>query len=97
MRETERYPTGLASDVYQYTGREDRLRKLIVDLHVWIGEGECLREPHEDARGPRRFKKEVREALETHCYAWRDPEDKAPWEMDLCGQYHRHEATRVCA
>lgn len=39
VEEEEEYPTGLATDVYQHTVPGDRLRRLIVDFHVWKGRG----------------------------------------------------------
>lgn len=39
VEDEEEYPTGLASDVYRYTAPGDRLRRLIVDFHVWKGQG----------------------------------------------------------
>lgn len=35
----EEYPTGLAGDVYRCTEAGDQLRRLIVDFHVWKGQG----------------------------------------------------------
>jgi hypothetical protein len=34
----DRYPTGIATEVYNYTAPGDKLRSLVVDLHVWRGE-----------------------------------------------------------
>lgn len=42
VEKEEEYPTGLASDVYRHTESGDRLRKLIVDFHVWKGQGELF-------------------------------------------------------
>lgn len=42
VEEEEEYPTGLAGDVYRYTESGDRLRRLIVDFHVWKGQGWLL-------------------------------------------------------
>lgn len=39
MIEIDRYPTGIASEVYACTPRDDNLRRFIVDLHVYKGQG----------------------------------------------------------
>lgn len=39
VEEEEEYPTGLAADVYRSTAPGDKLRRLIVDFHVWKGQG----------------------------------------------------------
>jgi hypothetical protein len=33
----DRSPTGLATEVYAHTTQGDKLRALLVDLHVWKG------------------------------------------------------------
>ena len=38
----DRYPTGLATELYARTPPGDKLRSLIVDLHVWKG-----KQPHQ--------------------------------------------------
>ena len=40
VAETESYPTGMATEVYESTEPHDKLRRLIVDLHVWMGRGQ---------------------------------------------------------
>jgi hypothetical protein len=41
----QRYPTGLANEVYSHTVHGDRLRALLVDLRVWKGKGAILKKP----------------------------------------------------
>ena len=48
VNESGRYPTGLASEVYTNTKRGDKLRKLYIDLHVWVGQGTCPCKAHHD-------------------------------------------------
>lgn len=42
VQEEERWPTDLAFDVYEETDVADALRRLYVDLHVWVGQGKLL-------------------------------------------------------
>lgn len=37
MLQEDRYPTSIAAEVYSQTAPSDKLRSLIVDLHVWKG------------------------------------------------------------
>lgn len=46
VTDTDRFPSGVATEVYEFTQAGDRLRRLIVDLHVWFGKGLCIRHPH---------------------------------------------------
>lgn len=39
VQEEDRWPTDLAWDVYEETQVGDALRRLYVDLHVWVGQG----------------------------------------------------------
>lgn len=39
VKETDRMPTDLASEVWYHSEDNDRLRKLLVDLHVYLGQG----------------------------------------------------------
>lgn len=36
---SDRYPTDLAAEVWEHTTWGDNLRKVIIDLHVWKGQG----------------------------------------------------------
>lgn len=94
VKETERFPTGLAGEVYTYTQTGDKLRALIVDLHVWLGAGTCLVAPHEDAEGPVEFLQDViAEMAEAGGKAREDGERL--WESDPCA-YHEHRVTSRC-
>ena len=93
VKATERFPTGIASEVYANTLSRDSLRRLLVDLHVWTGEGKCVLPPHEDADGPRTFLRDVR--LELRKTRRLREEQEAPWEVDRCA-YHVHEETKKC-
>lgn len=96
MVDTDCHPTGLASDVYMYTDPSSKLRKLIVDVHVWRGLGWWIREPHDDARGPSEFLQDVaRDCTAAGGSLWAD-DVEMPWESDLCGKYHVHEVTERC-
>ncbi|KAK5168059.1 uncharacterized protein LTR77_006627 [Saxophila tyrrhenica] len=92
----DRYPTGIASDVYAHTSSGDKLRKLIVDFHVWKGLGGWIKAPHDDSNGPVEFIRDVVTSMADaggHIYR----EDcEAPWAQDLCGVYHLHEASEKC-
>lgn len=39
VQEEDTWPTGLAHEVYEETQHGDPLRRLYVDLHVWVGRG----------------------------------------------------------
>lgn len=92
VKGTERFPTGIASEVYAYTEPGDRLRELIVRLHVQIGEGTCIEAPHEDAEGPVQFLADVRRRLrKAKLTNW---EYKKEWK-DAC-RFHRHLNTESC-
>lgn len=94
VQETERFPTGIASEVYLYTAPGDKLRELLVDLHVWVGQGECLKPPHEDAEAPMEFHRHVRRELRRAGDAVYG-ETVGLWETDRCA-YHTHDSTAVC-
>lgn len=51
MTISDRYPTGIASEVYRFTPAGDDLRGLLVDVHVWRGRGTWVKAPHDDATG----------------------------------------------
>lgn len=95
VQATERFPTGIASEVYTYTSQGDKLRELIVDLHVWMGESTCLQAPHEDADAPMEFHQHARREARRaggavyKCVVY-------PWETDPCA-YHEHSVTKICA
>lgn len=94
VQATERFPTGIAKEVYEGTLPGDKLRELIVDLHVWMGECECLRAPHEDAGAPRRFHRDVRR--EQRRAGWAMFEERVQlWEKNPCA-YHVHGETSRC-
>lgn len=60
-----------------------------MDLHVWMGEGKCLRPPHEDCDGPWEFIVDVYDE-EDHAGMAMYEEHVGLWETDPCA-YHRHE------
>lgn len=96
MTISDRYPTGLASEVYQGTSKGDNLRKLLVDVHLWKGLGTWLGAPHDDSSGPTEFKQEVYtlyRAASTEIF-YEDAE--MPWEESTCLHYHVHENTAPC-
>lgn len=94
VQDTGRFPTGIAGEVYMGTAPGDKLRKLIVDLHVYMGECECLREPHEDARGPKAFLRDVQREKRRASDILRRPRVQ-PWESDPC-MYHVHGEMTWC-
>lgn len=90
VKVTERFPTGIAGEVYTYTEPGDKLRCLVVDLHVWMGEGRCLVEPHEDAEGPVEFLRDVIAEM-----AEANEGGERLWETEGCA-YHEHRFTGRC-
>ena len=96
MADTDRYPTGIASEVYQFTSEGDNLRELLVDVHVWKGLGKWVRKPHDDAEGPMEFLQDVIQGLATAGEKIYDPEADMPWEGGTC-YYHVHEVTGMCS
>ncbi|KAK4634268.1 hypothetical protein CLAFUW4_00267 [Fulvia fulva] len=74
----------------------DKLRKLYVDLHVWVGQGIGIRNPHEDAAGPWEFLDDVRSSKFVAGRKIYDPEQNAPYEDRLCELYHKHDLTAMC-
>lgn len=94
VQESERFPTGIAGEVYKYTSPGDKLRKLLVHLHVCVGRGECLKPPHEDADAPMEFHRNVRGELRRAGDAVHG-EHVPLWETDRCA-YHTHVSTRIC-
>ena len=95
MHEIDRYPTGIASEVYQFTSAGDSLRELLVDVHVWKGLGSWVRRPHDDADGPVEFLQDVIQGLATEGENIHDPEANMPWDIDACW-YHSHKVTEKC-
>ncbi|CZT24558.1 uncharacterized protein RCC_10283 [Ramularia collo-cygni] len=96
VEEEEEYPTGLAADVYRHTSPGDKLRRLIVDFHVWKGQGEWLCFPHEDAHGPEEFLADVAAATKRAGAMVYWDHMKSPWETFLCTRYHQHAHTQGC-
>ena len=94
VKETDRFPSGVATEVYEYTEQGDRLRRLIVDLHVWFGKGSCIRRSHQDADGPREFLQDVVQGLAVAGPDVYDPEIGMPWELRCA--YHLHNHTQRC-
>ncbi|CAK4033519.1 Hypothetical predicted protein [Lecanosticta acicola] len=93
----QHYPTGLANEVWTGTKTGDKLRKLIVDLHIWVGKGHGIDEQgqHDDRNGPMDFKHKVAMGVLKNRQAIYDSEIKAPWEVNAC-QYHAHLSTQPC-
>ena len=94
MQEIDRYPTGIAGEVYQYTQPGDKLRQLIVDVHVRKGLGNWVRPPHDDAEGPKEFLQDVINGLVAVGGGLYEDEVPMPWEAKC--RYHTHVVTRKC-
>lgn len=90
------YPTGMAPEIYEYTEEGDKLRKLIVDMHVEKGFGQWTEAPHDDALGPLEFKQDVIKGLGASLSGngWSGAGEE-PWVVDKCA-YHSHELTARC-
>ncbi|KAI5369602.1 hypothetical protein Slin15195_G004770 [Septoria linicola] len=97
--ETDRYPTDLATEVWESTSEGDRLRKLIVDLHVWKGQGTGVRRPHADQDGPDAFLDMVRLGLQRAGHRVSLASITQPWETagSRCAVYHSHKRTEYCS
>ena len=93
---SDRYPTGIASEVYQFTPTGDNLRELLVDVHVWKGRGTWVKAPHDDATGPMEFLQDVIGGLGTAGPEIHEADAEMPWEEAPCAYYHVHEATGQC-
>ena len=94
--EGDSWPTGLANEVYNYTSPGDRLRKLIVDIHVWRGVGEWVWAPHDDANGPAEFMRDITLSMGGAGAELYEDDAVMPWEKDLCGEYHEHAGSARC-
>lgn len=95
MTELDRYPTGIASDVYQYTQPGDKLRQLLVDLHVWRGQGTWIKPPHGDADAPKEFLQDVIGGLARVGSDIYEADAEMPWEANGCA-YHTHAGGERC-
>lgn len=95
MTESDRYPTGIASEVYQFTPAGDKLRKLLVDVHVRKGLGKWVKRPHDDADGPMEFLQDVIQGLATAGEKLYDLDWVMPWEATTCF-YHTHRGSGRC-
>ncbi|PPJ53391.1 hypothetical protein CBER1_01002 [Cercospora berteroae] len=95
---SDRFPTDLAAEVWEHTTWGNNLRKVIVDLHVWKGQGSGLREPHADRNGPADFLNRVRTGLTTAGGKVKDAAVTLPWATasNRCAKYHRHHYTDYC-
>ncbi len=91
------YPTGIAGEVYGGTEQGDKLRKLIVDTHVWRGIGQWIRAPHDDANGPAEFLRDVVSGMAEAGGDMFDEAYRMPWEGNLCGFYHSHTWSEKCS
>lgn len=94
MDETDRYPTGLASEVYAFTTKGDNLRQLIVDVHVWKGLGQWIRAPHDDTDGPAEFMQDVLNSMATEGASIHEEDVTMPWDVQCA--YHVHGRGEVC-
>jgi len=95
MTESDRYPTGIASEVYACTPRDDNLRRFIVDLHVYKGQGSWIRAPHGDADAPREFIQDVINGLAVAGSSIYEDDVQMPWDRGIC-EYHKHTVTPRC-
>ena len=93
VHETKRFSTGIVTELYGHTRPGGKLRKLIVDLHLWLGWEACLDEPHEDAEAPDVFWMDI--AFETGKVERLGRRRGYSWKKDLCA-YHVHAATEIC-
>ena len=96
MTVADRYPTGIASEIYQNTTANDNLRELLVDVHVWQGQGRWVKAPHDDATGPVEFLQDVIQGLATAGGDIYQADAEVPWQEAPCLYYHVHEATGRC-
>jgi hypothetical protein len=96
MTVSERYPTGIASEVYQHTNTGDNLRELLVDVHVWQGQGTWVKAPHDDATGPMEFLHDVIQGLATAGGDIYEEDAEVPWQEAPCLYYHVYEVTGRC-
>ncbi|KAK3725079.1 hypothetical protein LTR37_000590 [Vermiconidia calcicola] len=98
MGEADRYPTGIASEVYACTPAGDGLRELIVDVHVWKGHGTWISAPHDDADAPKELFTDVIAALAKVGGEIHEEGALMPWEGrgKECMRYHAHEGTARC-
>ena len=94
MQEIDRYPTGLASEVYQFTSKCDGLRQLIIDVHVWKGLGSWVKAPHDDATALVEFLQDVIKALAAEGANIQDPDAEMPWHVKCA--YDVHGSAEVC-
>lgn len=92
------YPTGLATEVWASTVENDKLRTLLIDLHIWVGKGAGIDETggHEDRFGPQEFKHAVAMGVLKERKKMEMQGVKAPWEEDVCRRYHVHVETEMC-
>lgn len=95
MKELDWYLTGIASEVYQYTQPDDKLRQLLVDLHVWKGQGSWIKPPHGDADAPKEFLQDVIAGLTRVGSDMYEADAEMPWEVDGCA-YHTHARGEPC-
>lgn len=96
MMISDRYPTGIASEVYQWTPAGNNLRSLLVDIHVWKGRGFFVKPPHDDASGPMEFLQDVINELAAAGGKIHEDGVSMPWEDAPCVFYHEHDATAQC-
>ncbi|KAK4506444.1 hypothetical protein PRZ48_000176 [Zasmidium cellare] len=96
VQEEDRWPTDLAWDVYDETKVGDALRRLYVDLHVWVGQGSGVNYPYEDRDGPEQFRRDVKVGMIMAGEKVHDPEVEMPWQTQFCALYHTHFVTPVC-
>ncbi|KAF2211435.1 hypothetical protein CERZMDRAFT_98320 [Cercospora zeae-maydis SCOH1-5] len=95
---SDRYPTDLAAEVWEHTTWGDNLRKVIIDLHVWKGQGTGIRESHADRNGPTDFLDRVRTSLTIAGDRVKDAGITLPWanSSNRCAKYHTHHFTHYC-
>ena len=94
MEEVDRYPTGIASEVYTYTEPGDKLRQVIVDVHVWKGLSTWIKPPHDDANGPKDFFQDVVQGMQAAGVNLYDENAPMPWDSQCA--YHSHALTSKC-
>lgn len=102
--EKQLYCVSLAAEIYSNTTDNSPLRRLYVDIHVWVGKGEAIgsgntsiikTETSPDSDGPSEFFIDITRTFAASGAALWDAEEDYPWIKDRCS-YHEHADNLVC-
>jgi hypothetical protein len=96
VRELKLFPLSCAKLVYHNTAEASTLRRLLVDLHIYLGSADVFdKESQTIGDVPTEFLFDVLSGAKKVGAALYDTKTAFPWDVDQC-MYHAHEDGKRC-